>query len=141
MSRILVVANHTLGGRELANLLRERSQAGGCHIHVVVPAGPDPRGWSHNDTEDRAGAQRRLAAALDAFATLGCPVTGEVGDARPVDAVLDALRREPADEVVLSTLPPGVSRWLRTDLVRRVERAVDVPVTHVIGAAEPSSAR
>jgi len=54
-----------------------------------------------------------------------------VGDERPLDAMRDAMRRVPCDEIILSTLPSGASRWLKMDLVSRAERAFPVPVTHV----------
>ncbi len=132
MKRILVVANQTLGGDELMSQLRTRVEEGPCEIHVVVPAGADPTSSFHDHASDRALATGRLTQALSRFAKLGVDVTGEVGDHRPVDAVTDVFRRgESFDEIVVSTLPAGASRWVRLDAVSRIERAVDVPVTHV----------
>lgn len=131
MRRYLVVANRTLAGDHLMELLRERAADGDCELHVLVPATPDPSGWVHDEGSDHALAAGRLEQAIERFEELGVPVTGEVGDPRPVDAIMDLLRRDRFDEIVLSTLPAGVSRWLGMDLVSRVERAVDVPVTHV----------
>lgn len=136
MRRYLVVANRTLAGDHLVRLLRARTEAGPCELHVLVPATPDPGGWTHEESHDRALAEGRLEHSLRRFGELGVPVTGEVGDPRPVDAVLDAVRQGEFDEVVLSTLPSGVSRWLGMDLIRRVERAVDMPVVHV--TADPA---
>jgi hypothetical protein len=59
-----------------------------------------------------------------------------VGDPSPVEAIRDALRDREFDGIILSTLPPGISRWLRQDLPSRVEKEFDLPVTHVIGEAE-----
>ncbi len=56
---------------------------------------------------------------------------GVVGDPDPVDAVLDALKEFPADEVVVSTLPHALSHWLRRDVPGRLRKACEVPVTHV----------
>jgi len=133
MKRYLVVANQTLGGDHLLELLRERAAQGPCQIHTLVPATVDQTDWTSDEDTDRELAQRRLSVALERFRELDADVTGEVGDHLVVDAILDVLRREHVDEVVLSTLPAGLSRWLRLDLVSRVERAVDVPVTHVVG--------
>ena len=133
MKSYLVVANQTLGGAHLLELLEERVAQGPCRIHVVVPATVDHTDWTSDQDTDRELAQRRLDLAVDRFAQLGVQVTGEVGEHLVVDTTLDVLRRDRFDEVILSTLPPGVSRWLRLDLLSRVERAVDVPVTHVIG--------
>lgn len=136
MAKILVVANRTLGGDHLLDLLRERLKAEQCSIHVLVPASPDPHEWASTERDELAAASARMQAALDRFRALGCEVTGEVGDIRPVDAVGDVLRREPFDEVVVSTLPPGPSRWLGADIISRLERAVEVPVTHAISTEE-----
>lgn len=57
----------------------------------------------------------------------------------PLDAITAFMglegyeHHQPFDEVILSTLPPGVSRWLKQDLPHRLERHFDIPVTHVIG--------
>ena len=59
-----------------------------------------------------------------------------MGDASPVRAIGDVLLREPVDEVILSTLPPGPSRWLRQDVVHRVQRNYDVPVVHIVAQPE-----
>jgi hypothetical protein len=141
MRRYLVVANRTLAGDHLMELLRERVAQGDCELHVLVPATPDPQGWTHEEGHDRALAAQRLEHAVERFRGLDVPVSGEVGDPRPVDAIMDLLRRERFDEIVLSTLPPGVSRWLGMDLISRVERAVDVPVTHVTAAPADVSSR
>ena len=133
MKRYLIVANQTLGGDHLMDLLRERVEAGPCTLHTLVPATVDHTDWTSDEESDRELAQRRLDLALDRFGRFDVEVTGEVGDHLVVDSLLDVLRRERFDEVILSTLPPGISRWLRLDLISRVERAVDVPVTHVIG--------
>jgi GABA permease len=134
MARYLVVANLTLGGDHLLEALRERVARGSCDLHVLVPAAPAANTWhSHAEEEDTAAARERLDQAIERFSALGCEVTGEVGDVRPVEAIGDVLRRDPRfDEIILSTLPPGPSRWLGMDLPKRVERAFDLDVTHVI---------
>jgi hypothetical protein len=59
-------------------------------------------------------------------------VRAEVGDPDPNMAIEDALRMFPADEIVISTLPPGESKWLEHDVVERTRSEVDLPMTHVI---------
>jgi hypothetical protein len=138
MRRYLVVANQTLGGEPLDEAVKGCLAAGPASFHVVVPA-TQPRDhavWTEG--EARALAQRRLEAALDRFRSLGAEVEGEVGDERPLEAIADAVREQEFDEIILSTLPPGLSRWLRQDLPHRVERQFDLPVRHVIGDAEPA---
>lgn len=141
MDRILLVANQTLGGAEVTAWLRERIAKEECELHILVPSSVDPQGWVHDDDSDHELAEQRLDDALVRFGALGIPVTGEVGDSQPVAAILDVLRSREVDEIVLSTLPVGVSRWLRLDLVHRVDRAVDVPVTHLVAETSPTSAR
>jgi hypothetical protein len=131
MRRYLVVANLTLGGEHLTATVRQCLEAGPCSFHVLVPATPPPGTWTSEEGDEVTLARDRLEAALERFRELGAEADGEIGDARPLDAVQDVLAREMFDGIILSTLPPGISRWLGMDLVSRVERAVDVPVTAV----------
>jgi hypothetical protein len=139
--RCLVVANRTLGCEHLVELLEERLSSGPCSIHVLVPATADPHGWTHDEASDHVIAQERLDTALERFGRLDPDVTGEIGDPRPVDAIRDVLRREEFDEVIVSTLPAGASRWLRMDAVSRLQRTVDVPVTHVVAPEDVDASR
>jgi hypothetical protein len=135
MHRYLVVADQTLGGPPLLSLLRELARTP-CTFHVLVPASP-PAEHSWTESEARAIAPKRLETALERFKTLGAEeVTGEVGDPRPIQAIDDAMARGPFDEIVLSTLPPRASRWLRLDLIHRVRSSYGLPVRHVIGQRE-----
>lgn len=134
MRRYLVVANQTLGGGHLLSLLRELAEKPST-FYVLVPASP-PVDHPWTEAEASAIARRRLEIALERFRKVGLEVTGEVGDARPLQAIDDVLEREPFDEIVLSTLPPRFSRWLKLDLVHRVEAAYRLPVRHVISARE-----
>lgn len=137
MRHYLVVANQTLGGDHLAAKLRECLAAGPCDFHVVVPAthAKDHATWTEG--EAHAIAQRRLDAALARFRDLGAQADGEVGDQSPMLAIRDALNVRGFDEMILSTLPPGPSRWLKQDLPHRVERSFGFPVTHVVAPPEP----
>jgi hypothetical protein len=140
--RYLVVANQTLGGDALLDRLRELAAEDRCAIHVLVPASADPTEAFHDEVSDRRLARERLEAALSRFGELDATVTGEVGDHRPVDAVRDVLRREQAfDRILVSTLPAGVSRWLRLDTISRIERVVDVPIEHLVGPKAPADER
>lgn len=135
MRRYLVVANQTLGGGELLALLRELAESPST-FHVLVPASP-PVDHLWTEAEATAIARQRLDTALERLRTLGIEVTGgEVGDGRPLQAIDDVLARESFDGIVLSTLPPRLSRWLRLDLVHRIQTAFDLPVHHVIAHRE-----
>lgn len=137
MTDYLVVANQTLTGAHLLEELRRRVKQGPCRFHIVVPASTNPGGWTHTLDEARAIAQERLREAIDQFSDLGAEVDGQVGDERPLDAMLDALRRWTCDEVLISTLPAGASRWMRMDLVSRARRVLPIPVTHVEARGVP----
>jgi hypothetical protein len=131
-ARVLLVANRTAAGARLLEAVRQRAQQGPAVFHLVVPATPyslhrivDP------EVAGREIAADRLARALPALAeAAGREVTGHVGDANPLCAVQDALNLEGYDEIILSTLPWRVSRWLRVDLPSKI-RALGVPVLHL----------
>jgi hypothetical protein len=137
MNDYLVVANQTLGGDHLLAELRRRVTEGPCRFHIVVPANVNPDSWTHTFDQAYAVARERLQQAIQRFSELGAEVDGQVGDERPLDAMLDALRRWSCDEVILSTLPAGASRWLKMDLVSRASRALPIPVTHVEATEMP----
>ena len=133
MRRYLVVANKTLLGDPLLATVRACLAAGPCQFHLVVPAShlPGPAMWTEG--HERAIAGERLQVALERFRALDAEVDGEVGDCRPIDAIRDAmLHAPPFDEIILSTLPPGASRWLHQDLPHRVERTFELPTTTIV---------
>jgi hypothetical protein len=118
----LIVANRTLGGSALLDEVRRRANAGPSTFYVVVPGYPD-----------RAAAAARLACALAVFRGMGAAdVEGEVGDPHPVAAVHDALQGRTVDEIILSTLPAGLSRWIESDTPSKLRRLFGLPVVHVI---------
>jgi hypothetical protein len=131
MRSYLIVANQTLASPTLAAAVAERLAAGPARFHVVVPATPVPRGLTWDEREAHEAAGRRLDAVLSRLRDLGAEASGEVGARDPVAAVHDALRDHPVDEVILSTLPPGISRWLGQDVPSRLRNAVGVPVSVV----------
>jgi hypothetical protein len=131
--RILVVANETVGGEELHDLLRAKSAGMREDLLVVCPAlNSKLRTWTSDEDGARAAALERLEESLSALAASGVQARGTVGDGDPVQAVEDALRSFPADEIVISTHPPGRSNWLEAGVVERVEARFDLPVAHVV---------
>ena len=69
---------------------------------------------------------------------LGVTVTGAVGETDAVRAVKSVLDSRPIDEIIISTLPTSLSRWLHQDLPHRVERKFKLPVTVVTAATSPT---
>ena len=86
---------------------------------------PIPWSWSRPSEILRRRLRIRSCAGANVIEAI-------VGDASPVAAVQDALLRRDYDTIVISTLPPKASRWLRMDVIHRLERVVTVPVIHVI---------
>jgi hypothetical protein len=132
MRRYLVVANQTLGGEPLLRAIRACRGSGPSSFHVVVPATPVHEHGRWTEGKARAVAAERLERTLAELHAEGVSASGEVGDLNPIFAIDDALRRHQIDEIIISTLPPGISRWLHQDLVHRVTKRFDRPVTHVV---------
>jgi hypothetical protein len=126
---VLVVANVTAASDELLAALKRRTERGQCSFMLLVPATGGGR-------EGREAAKARLDAALERMRAEGLEVEGAVGDADPVIAVHDTWDPLRFDDIVISTLPTGASRWLAVDLPHRVEKLTGVQVEHVV-AAEP----
>jgi hypothetical protein len=140
MARYLVVANQTLGGEQLIETIRESTSRGEVsEFYVIVPATPPDEQLVFTEGKAQAIAQRRLDRALARFRELGAVADGAVGDGNPLLAIEDALRDQSFDEIILSTLPPGPSRWLKLDLPNRVQTHFDLPVRHVVGEPEPAN--
>ena len=106
---------------------------GDADVLVVCPALNSPlRHWASDEDGARALAQDRLDESLGALAAAGVEARGEVGDADPIQAMDDALRTFGADEIVISTHPPGRSNWLEKEVIGRAKERYDVPITHVV---------
>ena len=141
MSTALIVANQTLPSQALADAIAERIRSGVTAFYVVVPATPINKGMTWDEEECRQEARERLDQFLGHLAEQKVQAGGEVGDRDPVSAVRDALRGREVDEVVLSTFPPGISRWLGQDVPSKLRHNVGVPVTVVYeGAAAAARA-
>jgi Universal stress protein family len=130
--RILVVANETVAGRALRDEVVRRA-GGDADVLVVCPALNSPiRHWASDEDGARAAAEQRLEESLSALAAEGVAARGEVGDADPVQAMDDALRTFGADEIVISTHPPGRSNWLEKAVIEKAGERYPVPITHVV---------
>jgi hypothetical protein len=131
--RILVVANETLSGLSLRSEISGRSHGRPTELRVVCPAlNSKIKHWTNEEDQARANAQQRLERLLTALRGEGFHADGDIGDDDPVQAMEDALRRFPADEVIISTHPVGRSNWLERDVVNRAQDRFDLPVTHVV---------
>src|SRR5215204_717522 len=114
---VLVVANVTASSEELLDALQQRSNSGACRFTLVMPG----------------SGRDRLDAALERMREAGLEnVEGSVGDPDPVVAVMDVWDPMKFDDIVVSTLPTGSSRWMGLDLPHRLEKLTSVPVRHVV---------
>ena len=137
--RILIVANQTAAGSHLKSEVRKRMVEGPCRFTLLVPATPPREHATWTDEEAYELAGKRLGVAMEGLKELGANLRGVVGDPLPIEAIGDELRSSYYDEIILSTLPPGASRWLKADLPHRVERRFNIPVTHL--TSEPSAVK
>ena len=120
-------------GRELHELLGRKAKGVSEDVLVVCPAlNSKLNTWTSDEDGARAAAQGRLDSSLTRLREAGIAARGEIGDGDPLQALEDALRVFPADEVVVSTHPPGRSNWLEQGVVEQARLRFDVPVTHVV---------
>lgn len=116
--------------------------ASGFDVDEQEPNPTDDRQARETGQQDRSGrdaevrearrrAQSRLDLMVERIRSAGAPADGELGVADPVEATRAALQRDPVDEVIISTLPSGLSRWAKIDLPSRVARMTDVAVITV----------
>lgn len=131
MRSYLIVANQTLTSESLREAITARLADEPVRTYVVVPMSPGAGRVSWDEQESRTVAKERLDDMLERLREMGAEADGEVGDRDPVMAVRDALRRQEVDEVIVSTLPRGLSRWLGEDVPSRLRDSVRVPVTVV----------
>jgi hypothetical protein len=132
MKEILVVANRTLGGEKLLEAVRAHAAAGPTRFRLVVPQSKPSAGLVIYDEAVRESAHVRIDLAMAAMAEEGIEVSGEVGDADPFLATMDAIAEHRPYGVIVSTHPATHSGWLRRDLVERIHNASGLPVEHVV---------
>lgn len=128
--RVLVVANETVEGDVLHEAI---GATGAAEVHVVSPAlNSQLRHWLSDEDEAHRSSEDRLAACLERLRNAGVDARGSVGDGDPLQALSDALRFFPADEIVIATYPEGRSHWLARNLVERAQSCFGQPVVHVV---------
>jgi hypothetical protein len=134
-ARVLVVAHKTAATQPLLDAVRERAARGPCRFTLLVP---NSAHGLHKvvDAEDQGAGEARgvLEEALPKLGeAAGAPVDGIVGDPDPMAAVHDAVNLRGFDEIIISTLSPPLSRWLKLDLPSKVS-GMGLPVSTVTPA-------
>jgi GABA permease len=137
-SRVLVLANETVEGRELLNELRSIDRSGRAKYFVCVPANPIDTGTAMYEgavymwDATVQAAQERLDRTLTVLRSENLDADGELGSFKPLKALEDAVGQFKPDRLVICTLPEERSAWLRFDIVDRARETYRLPVTHVV---------
>jgi hypothetical protein len=130
--RVLVVAHRTAATPALLDAVRNRAARSPTAFTLLVPNSArglhrvvDPEDQEENE------AQTVLDLALPLLEeAAGGHVEGLIGDPEPLNAIQDAVNLHGFDEIIISTLPTRVSRWMRLDLPHKVA-GLGLPVTTV----------
>ena len=134
-ARVLVVANRTAESPELLDALRTRTVQGPCEFTLLVPATPHGIAWAADMHAGGDEAEVHREAFVEELRQEGLDVANaRVGDPDPLAAIQDECNFNTYDELIVSTLPLHVSKWLKVDLPRKARAATGLPVTHVVGS-------
>jgi hypothetical protein len=134
-ARVLVVANRTAESPELLDALRARTVQGPCEFTLLVPSTPHGIAWAADMHAGDADAEVHRKAFVEELRQEGLDVAGaRVGDPDALAAIQDECNFNTYDELIVSTLPLHVSKWLKIDLPRKARAATGLPVTHVVGS-------
>ncbi|HET7510965.1 MAG TPA: hypothetical protein VFJ65_12040 [Solirubrobacterales bacterium] len=139
-TRVLVVANRTADSPDLIAELRRRTEHAPASFTLLVPAVPHGLAWAADMKAGWSEAVERAELAAASIRQEGLELDDViVGDPDPFAAVGDVLHAREFDEVVVSVLPRGLSKWLALGLPARLRRSIDLPVSQV--TAHPRQAR
>jgi hypothetical protein len=132
--RLLVVATAPVPSEVLRERVREHTGAEDAEVRVVAPASDvSPLEWLASDEDEaRAEAAETAEASAEAVAREARRTEAEVGDPDPVQAIEDALREFPADELIVVTRPGEQAGWLEKDTAREALERFDLPLTHLV---------
>ena len=124
------MANRTAAAPRLLDEITRRAESGPCQFTLLIP-----------DVRDRKAADWTLDAAVPLMerAARG-GVESLVGGPDAVESVERAVREGDFDEIVVSTLPRGVSKWLRRDLISRI-KTLGLPVTAIVPGGQGMSSK
>jgi hypothetical protein len=139
---VLVVANRTAESPELLDALRVRALQGPCEFTLLIPATPQGIAWAADMHSGSEEAKRHRDAFLQELRAEGLEVRdAKVGDGDALAAICDECNFGDYDELIVSTLPLHVSKWLHLDLPSKARAATGLPVTHVIAKEARALAR
>jgi hypothetical protein len=135
VSRILVVANRTAESPELLEALKQRASESDCSFTLLIPSTPHGIAWAADMHSGEDEAEGHRGAFVEELREEGLNVDGaKVGDTDPLAAIQDECNFASYDEIIVSTLPLHLSKWLHLDLPHKAGHATGLPVTHVVGS-------
>ena len=145
-TRVLVLANETVGATELLDELRSIDDEGKAEYFVCVPANPVDTGQAEHSgavwvwEETVKAAQARLDSTLETLRGHGLHAEGELGEHRPLQALEAAVAEFKPDRIVISTHPEAHSAWLRHDVVDKARTEYPaIPVRHIVAHVDADS--
>src|SRR3954471_2616078 len=141
-ARVLVVAHKTAATPALIEAVRDRAARGPAKFTLLVPnpAHGLEAILDSGDHDQTGEAEQVLELAIPLLEdAAGGPVEGMVGDPSPMNAIQDAINMHGFDEVIISTLPARVSKWLKLDLPSKIT-GLGLPVTTVTARERASAA-
>ena len=134
-ANVLVVANRTAESPELLEALQARAVQGPCEFTLLVPSTPHGIAWAADMHAGGEEAEEHRRAFVEELRQEGLQVAdAKVGDPDPLAAIQDECNFNEYDELIVSTLPLKISKWLHLDLPRKAEAATGLSVTHVVGS-------
>ena len=129
--RILVVSDGSATSEAFHDAVVSRAARRPLEVLVIAPAlGSRLSHWTGDD-QARHRAEGSLERTVGALVAAGVDARGEVGSDDPIQAVDDALRGFPADEIVLATHPEQEANWKERGVVAIARSRYELPVTHV----------
>ena len=140
-AKVLVVANQTAESEELLAALKARGDQGAVEFTVLIPATPHGVAWAADMHAGEDEAAYHRDALVERFRSIGIDVNeAKLGDADALAAIQDEVNFNDYDELIVSTLPKKLSRWLHVDLPRKAEAATGLPVLHITAHAAKAPA-
>jgi hypothetical protein len=134
-ANVLVVANRTAESPELLEALQARAVQGPCEFTLLVPSTPHGIAWAADMHAGGEEAEEHRRAFVEELRQEGLQVAdAKVGDPDPLAAIQDECNFNEYDELIVSTLPLKISKWLHIDLPSKAKAATGLPVTHVVGS-------
>jgi hypothetical protein len=131
---LLAIVTDALEGREEVEQINRQANGGGLEVRLIAPA-VEATAFRHtlgDIDEPKRQAEERLKTSLEVLRENGISAWGEIGDPDPVQAAQDALREQPADEVLIFERADAEARWFETDLFTKAQEELEPPLRLIV---------